>query len=116
MTLAHLSNDEILAQLTSIRSEGNRLLARLIAVLIEVEDRRIHLELAYSSMFDFCMRKLGMSEGEAFRRLTAARLAKRFPQLLERIERGELHLSALQLLAKHLTSENVDALADAASL
>ena len=36
-------------------------------------------------MFEFCTRKLGLSEGEAFRRLTAARLVQRFPKLLEAI-------------------------------
>jgi 5-methylcytosine-specific restriction endonuclease McrA len=61
-------------------------------------------------MFDFCQRRLGMSEGAAFRRITAARLVKRFPSLLGRIERGELHLSALVLLRPHLTEKNVDEL------
>jgi hypothetical protein len=115
MKLAHLSNDEVMAQLKSICSEGNRVLARLIVVLIEVEARRMHLEAACPSMFDFCVRKLGMSEGEAFRRLNAARLVARFPEILGQIERGEIHLSALQLLAKHLTPDNVAALTSAAA-
>jgi hypothetical protein len=58
MNFAQLSNDEIMARLTRICAEGNRLLARLIAVLVEVEERRLHLQLACSSMLDFCTRKL----------------------------------------------------------
>jgi 5-methylcytosine-specific restriction endonuclease McrA len=115
MNLAQMSNDEIMQQLTSIRAEGHRLLARLLVVLIEVEERRMDLEAACPSMFEFCQRKLGMSAGEAFRRLHAARLVKRFPELLGRIERGELHLSALQIMGNHLTEENVEELAVAAS-
>jgi hypothetical protein len=64
-------------------------------------------------MFDFCQRRLGMSEGAAFRRIAAARVVKRFPALLERIERGELHLSTLVLLRPHLTEANVEELAAA---
>jgi len=64
-------------------------------------------------MFDYCQRRLGMSEGAAFRRITAARLVKRFPALLGRIERGELHLSALVLLRPHLEEHNVEELAAA---
>ena len=56
-----------------------------------------------------------MSEGAAFRRITAARLVKRFPALLERIERGELHLSTLVVLRPHLTEWNVEELAAAAA-
>jgi hypothetical protein len=64
-------------------------------------------------MFDFCQRKLGMSEGAAFRRINAARLVKRFPSLLARIERGELHLSTLVLLRPHLAEQNVEELSAA---
>ena len=89
------------------------LTARLIVHLIEVEERRLDLRAACTSMFDFCQRRLGMSEGAAFRRITAARLVKRFPGLLERIERGKLHLSTLVLLRPHLTEVNVEELAAA---
>jgi hypothetical protein len=49
-----------------------------------------------------------MSEGAAFRRINAARLGKRFPVLLERIEKGELSLSTLVVLRAHLTEKNLD--------
>ncbi|MDB5221268.1 MAG: hypothetical protein JWO86_9195, partial [Myxococcaceae bacterium] len=39
------------------------------------------------------------------------RLVKRFPMLLERIERGDLHLSTLVLLRPHLHEGNVQELA-----
>jgi hypothetical protein len=47
-----------------------------------------------------------MSEGEAFRRITAARLLRRFPVVYELVESGSVHLSALSLLRDHLTDEN----------
>lgn len=110
MTLKNLSDDALVSQLEAIRGEGERLLARLVVHLMEVEERRLHLRVACSSLFDFCRRRLGMSEGAAFRRIVAARLVRRFPRLLGCLERGEIHLSALVLLRKHLTEANLDEL------
>jgi hypothetical protein len=110
MSLTHLSDEALVASLASVCADERRLLARLIQHLVEVEDRRLHLKAACSSMFDFCVRRLGMSEGGAFRRINAARLVRRFPGLLGTIERGELHLSSLVLLRDHLTEANVEEL------
>jgi hypothetical protein len=110
MVLSDLSDDELIRGLQGSCAESQRVTARTIAYLIEVEERQLHLRAACSSMFDFCLRRLGMSDSEAFRRLAAARLVKRFPALLGRIERGELHLSAVVLLRDHLTEENFDEL------
>jgi 5-methylcytosine-specific restriction endonuclease McrA len=53
---------------------------------------------------------LGMSDGEACRRIIAARLTRRFPDLLERIERGDINLSTVVLLRDELTDANYDEL------
>jgi hypothetical protein len=110
MSLTHLSDEALVASIASVCADERRLLARLIQHLVEVEDRRLHLKAACSSMFDFCVRRLGMSEGGAFRRINAARLVRRFPGLLGAVERGELHLSSLVLLRDHLTEANVEEL------
>ena len=85
-----MSDEELLAALSTAWRDEGVLMGRVIAMLVEVDDRRLHLELACSSLFDFCTRRLGMSEGEAFRRMTAARLVRRFPQILDaiRAQRG----------------------------
>jgi 5-methylcytosine-specific restriction endonuclease McrA len=115
MQHTEVSDDELVSQLTSLCFEGRRLLARLIVHLMEVEARGLDKKAACSSMWDFCIKRLGMSEGEASRRLNAMKLVRRFPSLLGRIERGEIHLSALKLLSKHLNESNADELLDAAS-
>ncbi|MEA2748200.1 MAG: hypothetical protein QOI41_2343 [Myxococcales bacterium] len=111
--LTGLTDDALVSRLSTLCAEGHMLTARLIVHLIEVEERRLDLRAACTSMLDFCQRRLGMSEGAAFRRITAARLVKRFPTLLGRIERGALHLSTLLLLRPHLTEQNVEELAAA---
>jgi hypothetical protein len=110
MKTSDLSDDALVASLRDICASARRLDVRLIAHLIEVEDRRLHLAMACSSLFDFCVRRLGMSEGAAFRRINAARLVRRFPGLAAHLESGHLHLSTLVLLRDHLSESNVEAL------
>src|SRR5580692_10249835 len=114
MTLANLSDEELLTSLSAVCFEARRLLGRLLLHLIEVEQRRLDLKSACSSLYDFCQRRLGMSESEAVRRIEAARLLKRFPTILGYLERGDIHLTALLLLREHLTETNVDDLLTAA--
>ena len=45
-------------------------------------------------------------EAQAYHRIQAARAARSYPAVLERIRRGEIHLSGVKLLAPHLTPEN----------
>ena len=108
--LGDLSDEELLARLRGHVGNGNIWCAELIAYLVEVDGRRLDRVHACSSMWDFCTRKLGMSEGEAHRRIAAARIVRCFPQVLGYIERGEVHLCSLSALRKHLTAANVDEL------
>jgi hypothetical protein len=83
-----------------------RVTARLVAHLAEVDERRLHLKAACSSLFDYCVTRLGLSEDAACRRIEVARLARRFPLLFALLERGELTLSVAAKLKPHLSEEN----------
>src|SRR5579883_2356467 len=115
MKLGDLSDAQLLENLKSLCGQGRAVLARLLAHLVEVEERRLHLEAACPSLFQFCVRALGMSEDEACRRIHVARLARRFPDLLVRIERGELTLSTIALLHDALTEATYEELVEAAA-
>jgi hypothetical protein len=87
---------------------------QLVAALTEVEARRLHLAQGCSSLFVYCTRVLKLSEHAAYGRIEAARAARRFPVLLAWLERGDLTLTAVCLLAPHLTASNVDTLLERA--
>ena len=110
---AHLTEEELVSQLASLCLEGKRLVARVIEHLMAIEDRDVHLKAACDSMWSFCIKRMKMSEGEASRRLNAVRLVRRFPTLLARIGRGEIHLSALKLAGPHLDESNAEQIFDA---
>ncbi len=104
--LKHVSDNELLRGLHSIRAAERGAIAQVVAHLAEVEERRLHLRAGSPSMFDYCLRRLGMSESEAFRRVTAARLAQRYPIILEMLAEGDIHLCALGTLRDYLSKEN----------
>src|SRR5687767_14290463 len=105
--LAALSDAELLTATRRLVGRSNRLLASLLAHLAEVEARGIHRTRACSSLYAYCIYELRFSEDEAFRRVSAARLVRRFPVLLVAIAAGELHLTGLLMLGPHLTNENL---------
>jgi hypothetical protein len=104
---AELSDAELLAATRSLVGRSNQLLAALLVYLGEVEARGIHRTRACSSLYTYCIYELRFSEDEAFRRVAAARLVRRFPALWDAVAAGELHLTGLLMLGPHLTEENV---------
>jgi hypothetical protein len=102
-SLAYLSDAELLAGTRRLVGRSNQLLAHLA----EVEARGVHRTRACSSLYTYCIYELRLSEDEAFRRVAAARLVRRFPALLDALASGELHLTGLLMLGPHLRETNL---------
>lgn len=109
-SLALLTDRELLDQLGQAVENERRVTARVIVLLQEMELRRVYLALGYSSLFVYCTHVLHLSEHAAYRRIEIARLARRFPIILELIESGAVTLEVLHVLNRHLTAENHRAL------
>ena len=78
----------------------------LIRSLVEFDARRLYLREGCSSLFTYCTHVLHLSEGLAYNRIETARAARRYPKVLEGLERGDFTLTAVRLLAPHLTPAN----------
>ena len=104
--LATLPDRELLRALHDLVARDRRLEADLLTHLAEVDARELYLEEGCPSMFVYCTDVLHFSESRAYHRIQAARAARSYPAVLERIRRGEIHLSGVKLLAPHLTPEN----------
>src|SRR5450432_1944601 len=113
--LANVADRDLEVELARLLANNSRTEARIIAHLAAVEERRLHLEAGSSSLFDYCCTRLGLSENEAFHRITAARLARCFPPIFGLIEQRTIHLTAVCLLRDYLTPENHRELLKAAS-
>src|SRR5215510_373913 len=73
---------------------------------MELDVRRLYLGEGYSSLFTYCTQALHLAEGAAYNRIEAARAARRFPAVLTALEEGSVTLTAVRLLAPHLTEDN----------
>jgi hypothetical protein len=111
--LGGLGNDELLAGLAGLVRRENDLMSDLLAHLAEIDERRLYLELGFSSLFAYCTEALGFCKSAAGRRIAVARVCLKYPEAFARIARGELQLSVLSPLAQHLNSENATELFDA---
>ena len=104
--LAGLPSDHLLSRLHALVRRGNAVEAELLSHLGEVDARRLVLREACPSMFHTCVRVLLFAESVAYKRIAAARAARRHPEIRAALGRGDLHLTALSLLAPQLTTEN----------
>jgi hypothetical protein len=101
-----LGDDELLSALRALAQRDNELLAEMLAHLAELDQRRLYLDLGFPSLHAYCTTALGMCESSAVRRITAARVCRKFPDVLARIAKGELHLSAVCSMSPHLDWNN----------
>lgn len=111
--LADLSDRDLLAEVKRLAERECLATADLIASLAELDARRLYLGEGCSSLFTYCTQVLHLSEHAAYGRIEAARAARRFPLILERLADGAITLTAVGLLAPHFTPDNHRELLDA---
>src|SRR5262252_9947518 len=99
---------EIVAELKDLLSHERVTLVPILEGIAKIEERRLHLELGYDSMWAFMKRELGQSEAMIHYRLASSRMLRQFPQVAEPLRDGRLCMTVLASLAKVLTEENVD--------
>ena len=85
-------------------------IARLIAHICEISKRKTHLECGYKNIFEYCVRRLNLSEGSVWRRLQVAGICWRFPLILVALSQNRLNLTTASLLAPCLNKDNVERL------
>ena len=108
--LSELNDGALVQRLTALVAQDRVAEAELVAHIGEVDARRVYAQYAHSSMHSYAVTELRLSDDAAFNRIRAARAARRYPVLFDKIASGELHLTASRMLSPHLTKENHQAL------
>lgn len=108
--MRHLPDGELVRRLEQCAGDERKATAALLATLAEFDVRRLYLPAGFSSMFDYCTRHLHLSERAASSRIAVARLARRFPVVLELIADNRVSLTVGSLLAGHLNEANYEQL------
>jgi hypothetical protein len=108
--LATFSDRDLIAELHRLAHHERTATVNVIAALMELDARRLYLGEGCSSLFTYCTQVLHFSEHAAYGRIEAARVARRFPCIIDLLADGSVTLTAIGLLAAHLTLENHEAL------
>src|SRR5215468_5526553 len=101
-----LGSAALLAATRDLVKKAHVLEAELLVHLGELDERKLYLDCACSSMFEFCVKELGFSEAAAYDRIMVARAGRRLPAILDAAAGGRVHLTGLRLLIPHLNEEN----------
>ena len=109
-----MSDSALLDATVQAGREERHATTRLLALLAEVDARRLYLGEGCSSLFTYCTRVLQLSEHAAYHRIEAARAARRFPILLDLVAAGDVTLTTVAMLRPHLTPDNHAAVLSAA--
>lgn len=108
MRLNDLKDNDLLFQTKTLIKKERELLTKILAHLREIDRRKLYCDLGYGSLFEYAVKELNYSEGQAGRRIQAMRLIKEIPQVEKSIAKGELSLSNVsqaQSLFKTLAKE-----------
>jgi 5-methylcytosine-specific restriction endonuclease McrA len=101
-----LTNDALVRQLDTDVARERGMTIDVLHDLNEMARRRLHLDLGYRSLFDYCTRKLKYSSSAAARRIQAARCIRLYPVVLKMLEADELSLTTISSIASILTPQN----------
>lgn len=104
MKLAHLTDKTLLLEMISLVQRERALLAEILWRLKEIDRRKLYSDQKCGSLFEYCVKILKYSEGQASRRVTASRMLKDLPELAILIKSGEINLTQLNQ-AKHFFDE-----------
>jgi hypothetical protein len=92
MNIKNLKDQELLSTLKNKTQIERNLTLEIIELLEEVDRRKLHLEIGFGSLLDFCVKELKYSESAAYRRISAMRVAKEVPEVKKSIAEGSLNL------------------------
>ncbi|MNK99946.1 hypothetical protein D3C87_1203630 [compost metagenome] len=102
-----LSDHQLLASTDKLVSEERRITLEVLQHLREVEVRRLYIDLEFESMYKYCIQRLKYSEGEAQRRLSAARLLRELPEIESQIQSGDLNITNLSAVQSFVRAEKM---------
>jgi 5-methylcytosine-specific restriction endonuclease McrA len=115
-TAAELSDRDLLARLDVLAGTEREACVDLVAHLAALDSRpAVYAAEGYGSLFSYCTHALRLSEDAACNRIEAARACRRFPVIVDLLASGEVTLTAVRLLGRHLTPENHQAVLAKAS-
>lgn len=109
-SLTHVCREQLIQRLDTLVAQDRTNTAQVLAHIAEIDHRGDYRDQGYPSMFAYCIGRLRMCEQSTYKRIFAARTARRFPAIFVALADGRLHLSAVVMISTYLTPENFESL------
>jgi hypothetical protein len=78
----------------------------LIEDLIEIDSHKVFLHLGYSSLFQYCVNALKLTEAQSYQFIGVARKSVEIPEIKVAIEAGRINVSSARRIVSVITPEN----------
>ncbi len=104
--LARLSDSQLIKKLDALVQKERAATIEVIRHIIDFDPRKLYLGIGYGSLYDYCTLHLGFSKAAAMRRIQTARCIIDFPEIYCMLEKNELNLTGVSVLAGILTESN----------
>lgn len=109
MEIKRLTNEDLLKKTALLAQEERKITLEVLLHLKEIERRRLHLDLGFSSLYEYTLKELKYSEGAAYRRVQAMRLLRDMPDVEQKISSGQLSLSTASKIQSSAKDKTVTA-------
>src|ERR1700722_10026064 len=93
--LTQLSDEELVSGLQDLLIESQEKLLLELEFICEMDRRKLFLH--HDSLRSYLVHEHGMEEWQAERKIRAARMLRRFPELRRKLGSGKMNLSLLEL-------------------
>jgi hypothetical protein len=112
--VSRLSDDALRCALKELVAHDRTTTVRVLIQMAEFDSRRLYRAEGFTSMHAYCVGELRMSDDIAYKRISAARKGRKFPQIFVALNAGSLTLTAVAMLSRYLSRENAQELLRAA--
>ncbi|MFS4458011.1 HNH endonuclease [Bdellovibrio sp. HCB2-146] len=106
MELSKISNQELLGRMDKLVRTERKITHVILCHINEVDARRLYADLGFESMFKYLTEHCGYGEDSAYRRLQAAKVLRKAPEIAEKLEDGSLNLTQLTQVQKCIKQES----------
>lgn len=104
--LKKIKDNQLLENFSHLVLREREATVSVVAHLAEIDRRKLYAREGYSSLFAYIKDKFNYSGSSAYRRIQAARLSCRFPEILDLLIPGKLNLLSICLIEPHMTTKN----------
>jgi hypothetical protein len=103
-----MSDKQLIERVEYLVRRERELVECLIWHLQEIQDRKLYIQMGFTSLFECLVRHFNYSEAVAYSRISALKILSALPQAVEALNSGEVNLTTLSLTQSLIRRQEKD--------